>query len=235
MGTSLIHDPEDASGRGIRFTGHDLVDESMEWCDSIRGFYPTEDFGPMDIQCSKICPRTAPVIFVLDPLSPSIGMDFTGMKTSPRLDACFFVRRKDVFVLSQRPALPDSLVQVQNGRRSLKELRVSRPDPGMMPPWFQDIRIQDPPDRRATDRGDRLLLKDDPLDVRNEESAQWLSLSGRQFTSDGFYQGDLLRGKKPSGAPDEDYPAARTLFLSSVFATFEPSAESARDVGPSHC
>ena len=85
--------------------------------------------GSTDIPSRQIGHRTAAFVFVLDPHRPARRWRQTRVFPPPRLDAGLFVRRQHAIGVAERPALPDTLIQIQDAPGFLGKLRVSREDP----------------------------------------------------------------------------------------------------------
>jgi len=179
MRAALVHDPEDPICRLVRFSTHDLLNKAIKGYDAVRALDATQDLGSMDVEGCKVGPSAATLVLVLDALPAPIGTNFGRGGTPPRLNACLFVSADDELVGAQPSPLPLPFVEVKHETPTLEEQRISRPDPGPVPPRLEGVCVKDAPDGRTANRVNVLLSNQNPAEVRYEQSAQWLFVSGR--------------------------------------------------------
>src|SRR5437667_12451537 len=113
-------------------------------------------------------------------------------------DACsddgLLVSAEDIFLGAKALALPSASIQVQNGAGLLSEMRITRKDPVLVSPRFEDIRLQNPPHRAATDWFAPRCAGTDG-DVGQGLPTQRLLGFRQQFTSYCLDQGMVQGGK----------------------------------------
>jgi hypothetical protein len=99
----IIHDPEDAAGLVIRWSGHHLLDEPVKRGDTILGFTAAKDAGPVDDQGGDIGPATAARGLVLDVHGSARPTTLGGVLAAVSLNAGLFIGGDHERVIFQRP------------------------------------------------------------------------------------------------------------------------------------
>ena len=128
------------------------------------------------------------------------------MYSTPGLNTGFFIRTHDELIRSQRRALPNALIQVQNADSFLFELRIPREYPATMLPRFNGIFTEPSPYGRATNFGHDASTHDCRCNFVAAESRQWNALFKWQLTRQRFNLDNDVRGKNRTGVRLWAYP-----------------------------
>ena len=146
--------------------GHDLLHQTPEGLDSRCGLTASDHVGPVHIEGREVGPGAPPFVFVFD-AHRATGLGRRGrVDALARLDACLLVRGHDELVVFQGLALPDPLIQIENGCGVLSELGVAGKDPGSMLPRANRILGEPPPNCAPTDGADQAGLLHIPRELR---------------------------------------------------------------------
>ena len=157
MSGAVVHNPEDAVSRFVGLLFHDLADETLHRRDSALDFAAAEDLAAMNVPSRQVGPGTFTKVLVLDS-GGAIGSRRQSRLFSPaRLDAGLLVGRDDELVSSQRDALPDTLIEIEDRASFSSKVGVARENPTTMLPWTKSVATQPAPKRSATDLRDQSL------------------------------------------------------------------------------
>ncbi len=164
--------------------------------DPVRLLHASVDSRSVNVKRCDVRPRAATLVLVLNVLPSPVGTDLGVVNPHACLNARLLVGRDDEFVRPQASAVPTTFVQIQDLARSLRERRITGPDPRSMAPRLDRVGVKYPPNRRAADRVDVLLGDENLTDVRHEQSAERLLPLRGNLASDALDAGDDPRGKK---------------------------------------
>lgn len=98
---SVVHDPENAPGRGVRLSAHDLVHERGERLYPGGRLAPAHHPRVVDIVGGQVGQGAVPVVFALGPHRPAGARRERQVEAHPGLDARFLVGAEDVLVLAK--------------------------------------------------------------------------------------------------------------------------------------
>jgi hypothetical protein len=112
-------------------------------------FAAAEQAGVVDVPGGQIRQRAAALLLVLDAHAARPARRQGGVAAAARLDAGLLIGADDVLVLTEGPAVDDALVQVQHSGGLGPERRVTREDPGVVPPRPDGILGQPAAQRRG--------------------------------------------------------------------------------------
>ena len=196
---AVIHDPEHAGGRSIRFLFHHVRNQPLKWIDAGGHVESAEHLGAAHVPSSQICPCTAAGVLVLDEHGPTGSRGQRAMAAQAGLDACLLIGRQHAIRIGQRFSSPQTLIQIENAPGFLGKRRVPGEDPGAMPPGVQGVLAEPPPDRGAADRSHQPGTDHLPLQLRQGEPGQGLTETVRQFTRERFNGDDDSGGKSVRG------------------------------------
>ena len=137
------------------------------------------------------------------------------MTAATRLDAGFFVSTENVILGTQRLALPEPRIQVEDRPRFFRKLGIPGKDPRALVPGFNRILAQNAPDGASTHRFAQGALDPCP-DIAHGRATERLLGIRHQLTGHGFHQGVVQGGKNPPWPrPDmstrEHSPAAQRV------------------------
>lgn len=196
---AVIHDPEHAGGRSIRFPSHHVRNQPLEWNDAGGNVESAEHLGAAHVPSSQISPSTAAGVLVLDEHRPTGSRGQRVMAAEPGLDACLLIGRQHAIRIGQWLTLPESLIQIENAPGFLGKRRIPGEDPGTMPPGAQSVLAEPPPDRGAADRSHQSGADHLPPQLQQGEPGQGLADTVRQFTRECFNGDDDSGGKSVRG------------------------------------
>jgi hypothetical protein len=148
---AVVHDPEHAAGRGVRFGGHDLLDQGSERGDAGGRRAPADHLPTADVEGGQVGQRTATVVFVLDAGQPGPAGWQGGVAAAAGLHRGLLVGADHVVALAQRFVLPEAGVQVEHDAGLGGEVRIRREDPGPVSPGSDRVGGQPPRDRGCRD------------------------------------------------------------------------------------
>ncbi len=172
MRGTIVDDPENASGRSIRFLGHDLVHQSVERNDTGGGFTAAEDPGTMDVPSREVGPGPAALVFGFH-AHGLIRLRGPGrMLASAGLDTGLLIGRQDVIVRAQWRGVPAARIEVEHAFGFGGEMRISWKDPTAVVPGPDRILAQPAPQGRAADLGYQALAENFPSDLRDSPSGE---------------------------------------------------------------
>ncbi|MGH3231056.1 MAG: LLM class flavin-dependent oxidoreductase [Streptosporangiaceae bacterium] len=114
-----------------------------------------EEYDAFAKDCSDRGKRTNESIAAIRQLHPGRPSGPGGHRRvdpAPGLNRRLGVERQDPVTRPERLSLVKPLVEVQDGLRLRREVRVARIDPGLVPPRFHRVLRQEPQHRRRRDR-----------------------------------------------------------------------------------
>lgn len=158
-------------------------------------FTPPEDLRTADIPSSQVGPSTPPLIFMLDAHDPARVRRQRRMFAQARLDAGFLIRREDIIGWTQRHAIPDPFVEIEDLSGLLGELWIAWEQPASVTPRTDGILGQPAPQGCSADAGHKTLLKDFALDFRETEAREGKSTLMRDLARQGLDLNDDAGGK----------------------------------------
>jgi len=170
MGRTVVHDPEDPPSGSVRFLAHDLVDQSLEGSDPGLRLAPAMDLGTSYVPGGEVGPRALTLVPMLDPHGLARGG-----------------RRRRV-------------LEIEDSRRLLLEVRVAREKPAAMMPGPDGVLREPTPHGRFADRSDDPALHGLPLDLRHAEAREGQAMLVGQLTCEGLDRDHHVGGKSgPDG------------------------------------
>ncbi len=206
MARTIVHDPEDATGRTIRLLAHDLGDQTMERGDAGFRFTAAKDLGPLHVPGRQISPGLSPLVLMFDILGTVRGGG-QGTVTSPTgLNARLLVGAQHPVVGRQGDALPDTFVEIQDAPGLLDKGGVARKNPAPKAPGTESITAQPAPKSCATNLRHHSLRQHFSADLRQGEARQGEASTVRKFTGQGFNLDDHAGGKSGLDARPEVPP-----------------------------
>jgi len=220
MSRTVIHDPEDMPGLGVRGPRHDLVHQSIKGSNPVLGFAATENSSLMDIERGEVSPSPTALVLMLDPHRPTGLANPSRMLAAPGFDTSLLVCRDHELVVLEGLAVPTALMQIQNPARFKSKIGVAREDPGSMLPGTNGIFVQPAPNSAAANLSDQARPRDVLSQVGGAPPRERGIMSGGQFTGESFNLNDQFWGKISGAVPNGDVlPDRPDVSRRSVFAT----------------
>ncbi len=201
MRRSIIHNPKDPSGLGVRRLGHDLVDKPSKGSHPGLGLASTKQLGSVDIPGRQISPSPQTSIFVFYSHRQSRLRRKCWVATCPRLNAGFLVGRQHKLVRAQRLALPDAMIEIQDAPRLGRKIRIAWKDPATVLPGPDGILVKPAPYRAVTNGSDQAGSTRLCSDLGDTPARQGLLATRRQLTGERLDLDDDLWGEKPGAVP----------------------------------
>jgi hypothetical protein len=200
MRRAVIHNPENPSRRTVRLLAHDLLNQPFKRFDPGFSFTSAENLRTVNVPGSKIGRRPFSFVFVFNAHhTTSLGRQ--GLCLSlPSLDAGLLVCRDDVIVRSERDALPNLLIQVQDRPCLDDKSRVAWKYPTTKLPRFDCISAQPSPNSDSTDTGDNALLQNVSSQLSETETRQGNTEPRREFACQSFNSHHYPGGKTGQAA-----------------------------------
>ena len=231
MRGTVVHYPENAPSRLVRFLIHDISDEAIDRSDAVLDLATTKEPPVMHVPCRQVRPGSASPVLVLDSHRAAGCWRQRRMFALPRLNTGFLVGGNDEFSRSQFLAVPNPLIQVQDSPCLFGELRVTRENPTAVTPWLQCVSTQPAPQCCATHFGNDSLCNHFSPDVGHRESRQRQTQAVRKFTCQSLHLDHDAGGKSGlnarRAAVPQGPPASRGRI---AFAICSRSAEEYRGV-----
>ncbi len=198
--------------------GHDLLDERCERLDPGGGSAPAHHAAAVHVVGGEVGQRPAPAVLELLPPDPARGRWKVRVAAAQRLQLRLLIGADDVLVLTERLALPQPVVQVQDPAGLDGEVRIAGEDPRPVLPRLDRILSQPAPHGRGRDR-----LHDSAVDrfggqLRAAPPGQRHPGLGRQRAG---HRLDLDRG---DCREDAGPAASRSVIQTSQSASGEPAA-----------
>ncbi len=220
MSRTVIHDPEDSPGLGVRGPGHDLVHQPIKRSNPVLGFAATKNSSLMDIEGGQLSPSSTALVLMLDPHRATGLANPSRMLAAPGLDTGLLVGRDHEFIVLESLTIPTTLIQIQNAACFKSKIGVAREDPGSMLPRTDGVLVQPTPNGAAANLSDQARARDVLSQVGGAPARQREIVGRGQFTGESFNLNDQLRGKISGAAPDADVlPDRPGVSRRSVFAT----------------
>jgi hypothetical protein len=158
MGRPVVDDPEDPFGGAVGRPRHDLSHQPLEGRDSDLMPTATEDTGPPHIPGRQVSPGASTLVLVLD-FDGLSGRRRQGLVlAAPGLDAGLLIGTDHEIPRSERPALPETLVEVEDRPGLFGEEGIPGEDPTPVVPGSDGVLRQPAPQGGVSDRGDQLLV-----------------------------------------------------------------------------
>jgi hypothetical protein len=195
MSGAIIHDPEDAASGLVRLLAHYFTDEALNRGHPVFDFAAPEDLGAMNIPSSYIGPGAFAKILILDPGGAIRSGLQRRLFSAPRLNTRLLVRRDHEVISTQWSAVPNALVEVEDGAGFGSKVGIPREDPASMLPRPESVGAEPTPQGGATDFGDEALRNHVLADLLNRETRQRKSEAVREFTGKRLNLDDEAGGK----------------------------------------
>jgi hypothetical protein len=144
---TVVDDPEHARSRPIGFAGHDLEHQAVERLDPGLRLAPPENPGLFHVPRRDIGKRSHAAVFMFDAPGPGRCGGQGRMATRARLDAGLFIGADDPLVLSQRSALPEALVEIEDAASLCGKVGITGEDPAPVVPRLDGVLGQPTPNR----------------------------------------------------------------------------------------
>src|SRR6266540_5626580 len=234
VGGPIVQDPEHPPRVAVRGDGHHLVHQTAKRLDPRVLLTAAEQLGPVDVQRREIGPGAPTLIFVLDPHPPPGLGGQTRVPPQACLDARLLVRRQHKLVLTERPALPEPGVQVEDPAGLLGKVRIPREEPTPMLPRANGVFVEPAPHGAVAKRGGQAGAPRLGSQLAGAETGERQAALARCFTGDSLDLNDYLWGGKPwvdQGAPAP--PIRPGVARKSVCAICSRSPDECGDTGRS--
>ena len=127
------------------------------------------------------------------------------------LNAGLFVRRDDKVMSAQWSALPNAVVEIEDGAGFGRKVGIAREDPASMLPGAEGIAAEPAPQGGAADLGDETLRNHVLPDLVDRETGQRKPEAVREFTGKGLNLDDEARGKSGLYARLEAAPPGQAV------------------------
>ncbi len=182
MSGTVVHDPEDAASGFVGLLGHDFSDEAFHRSNPVLDFAAAEDLGTMDVPSSQISPGAFTKVLVLDSGRAVRSGRQSRLLPASGLNAGLFVRRDDKVMSAQWSALPNAVVEIEDGAGFGRKVGIAREDPASMLPGAEGIAAEPAPQGGAADLGDETLRNHVLPDLVDRETGQRKPEAVREFT-----------------------------------------------------
>ena len=157
MSRAVVHDPEDAASGLVGLLIHDFTDEALCGSHSILDFAASENLGAMNVPSSEVGPGTFAKVLMLNPDRAV----WTGWQrrlfSASSLNARLLVGRDHEVISAQWHALPNALVEIEDGAGVGRKVGITREDPASMLPWARGVGAEPTPQGGAADFRDEAL------------------------------------------------------------------------------
>ena len=220
MGRTIVNDQKDTPCCGIGWLTHHVVNKAIKGGDAASSFAPAKQFGAMHIKSRYVGPSAASGVFMFY-FHRRTGLDrIGGMTAVACLDAGFLIGRQNKLIIPKGMPIPYPFIEIQDFPGFLGKLRITRENPGAIPPRTNSILMKPSPDGAVTDRGCESRSSNLSAQIGNTPSRKRYLMDRGQFTGQRFYLNDDLRGEKSRGVLDGVAPQAQGGVLQrNVFAT----------------
>ncbi len=220
MTGAIVHDPKDTGGRGIGLLTHDLSHPSVEGSDAGLQFTAPEHSGPAHVPSRQVSVGATPLVLMLHVLGAVRLWRQRRMATLPNLDAGLLVRAQDAIRRSQREAVPDPFVKIENPSGLGKEGGVAGKNPSAETPGSEGILAEPTPKGCPADFADQSFGQNLTADFGQREARQRKPSARGEFTSQSLNLDDDAGGKSGLDARPEAPPRCRADVPNrSAFAT----------------
>ena len=204
----VVENPENPSGGAVRLACHHVLDQAVEGYDPGFGLAPSEQLCPSHVPGCQIAQCPFSCIFKFHLLSLSRSWTKTLVFSEPCLNTGLFVSRDDKVARPQGESIPYPLIKIQDPACLMLKLGITGKDPAPVLPWLNGILSQPPPDRRAAHVSHNAPLNSCSRNFAGAPSRQRNTALKRQFTRQGLYLDDDVRGKNRTGVRVWIYPPA---------------------------
>ena len=211
MSGTVVHDPEDAASGFVGLLGHDFSDEAFHRSNPVLDFAAAEDLGTMDVPSSQISPGAFTKVLVLDSGRAVRSGRQSRLFPASGLNAGLFVRRDDKVMSAQWSALPNAVVEIEDGAGFGRKVGIAREDPASMLPGAEGIAAEPAPQGGAADLGDETLRNHVLPDLVDRETGQRKPEAVREFTGKGLNLDDEAGGKSGLYARLEAAPPGQAV------------------------
>ena len=197
---TIVDDQKHSFRAAIRFLAHNLIHKTIKCLDTGFDLATAKDPGASYIPSCQIGQRSLALILVFDThtLFRSRGND--RMLTTSGLNTGLLVGGNHVFIVTQRLALPDTLIKVKDTPRLFFQVGIPRKDPAPMLPRTNSILAEPPPDSGAADLSSNSTTYNLARYLGVTESRQWNAAFPGQLASERFYLHLNHRGKRRADA-----------------------------------
>jgi len=195
MRRTVVHNPKNAASGPVGFLIHDLAHEPIHRSNSAFDFAATEDFCAMDIPSGQIGPGTFAEILMLDAHGTTGSGSHSRLLPPSGLNAGLLIRGNYIVVGTQRSALPDAFVEIEDWTCFVRKVGIAREDPASMLPGTKGIAAEPAPERGPADLGDQALRNYVLSDFFDRESGQGEAECVRQFAGQSLNLDDETGGK----------------------------------------
>lgn len=149
MDGAIVDDPEDTFGAVVGVGRHDLGHQGIEGGDGGLLGDLAEDSGVMDVPGGLVGAGSMAAILVLDVQWTLRARGRGRMASSTDLVLGLLVGREHEVVSTQRPPLPDPLVEIKDAACFGGEVGVAREDPAASRPGANRVGVKPAPNGRA--------------------------------------------------------------------------------------
>jgi hypothetical protein len=115
MSGAIIHDPEDAASGLVRLLAHYFTDEALNRGHPVFDFAAAEDLGAMNVPGRQIGPGAFAKVLMLDLRGAVRRGRQRRLFSASSLNTRLLVRRDHEVISTQWSALPNALVEVEDG------------------------------------------------------------------------------------------------------------------------
>src|SRR6266540_3547577 len=220
VGGPIVQDPEHPPRVAVRGDGHHLVHQTAKRLDPRVLLTAAEQLGPVDVQRREIGPGAPTLIFVLDPHPPPGLVGQTRVPPQACLDARLLVRRQHKLVLTERPALPEPGVQVEDPAGLLGKVRIPREEPTPMLPRANGVFVEPAPHGAVAKRGGQAGAPRLGSQLAGAETGERQAALARCFTGDSLDLNDYLWGESPGSTRARLLLQSGQALLEKAFAPF---------------
>jgi len=183
---AVVDDPKDATSRAIRFSAHDLVDQSIEGGDSGVAFTATEELGSVDIPGGQVSPGPLALVVMFDSHGSPRHRPSRGVNASSGLDAGFLVCRDDELVHPQRSTVPSAGVEIEDASRFGAKVGILGEDPAAVTPRADRVLAEPAPEGGLCDGGHNPTSNDQALELREAQPGKGQTQPMGQLTGQGL-------------------------------------------------
>ena len=211
MSGAVVHDPEDAASGFVGLLAHDFADEALHGSNPVFDFAAAEDLGAMDVPSRQIGPGTFAKVLMLDSGGAVGSGRQSRLFSASGLNAGLFVRGDDEVISAQWSALPNALVEIEDGTGFGRKVGIAREDPASMLPGAEGIAAEPAPQGGAADLGDETLRNHVLPDLLDREAGQRKPEAVRKFAGKRLNLDDEAGGKSGPYARLEAAPPGQAV------------------------
>jgi len=200
MRRAVIHNPKYPLRRSVRLLAHNLINQPLERLDSGFSFASAKNSCTVDIPSGKIGQSAFPLIFMFNTYGRvRFGRECFSNSFS-RLDAGLLISGDYKVSWPERRSHPSALIQVQDRLRLADKFGITRKNPAPVPPWFNGILTQPPPDSDSADTGNNSAFQNMSFNFFTTKARQRYPQFRGKFTSQCFNFNYDSGGKTEQGA-----------------------------------